>query len=349
MATAIVTNPRHALHDEREHVEQAARLQAVEQALAASELPADLLILAPQPANLAHILAVHDTRVIEIVRAAAARGGRWLDQDTYTTAGTLDAALLSAGAALRAVEAVLSGQASNAFAISRPPGHHATPGRSMGFCLFNNVAIAARHAQSLGAARVAIVDYDVHHGNGTQDCFYDDGTVFFCSTHASPLYPETGEVFEAGIEAGYGTTLNIPLPHGAGDRAFRLVYEELVEPALREFMPEMILVSAGYDGHWADPLGPLALSTAGYADLTRRLCALARELCGGRIVLVLEGGYEPAALSACVVAALRVLVGRPAGEDALGQSDVDEPRVDALVERIRRQHPAFQSLQLGWM
>lgn len=350
MPTAIVTNPRHATHDEAEHVEQAVRLAAIERALDASGLRADLLELTPQPASAAQILAVHEPRVVEVVRAAAARGGRWLDQDTYTTAGTLEAALHSAGAAIRAVEAVLSGQASNAFAITRPPGHHATPARSMGFCMFNNIAVAARHAMlALGVERVAIVDYDVHHGNGTQDCFYDDGQVFFCSTHASPLYPETGEISAAGLEGGYGTTLNIPLPHGAGNRAFRMVFEDLVEPALREFVPQLILVSAGYDSHWADPLGPLTLTTTGYADLTRRLMALANELCGGRIALVLEGGYDPQALSACVIASLRVLMGRPAGEDTLGPSGVDEPNVEMLVERIRRYHPAFQSLQMGWM
>ena len=350
MSTAIVTNPRHAAHDELEHVEQAARMEAIERALDASGLRASLLELTPTPASSAQILAVHEPRVIELVRAAAARGGRWLDDDTYTTAGTLDAALLSAGAAVRAVEAVVSGQASNAFALTRPPGHHATPARSMGFCMFNNIAIAARHATlALGVERVAIVDYDVHHGNGTQDCFYDDGQVLFCSTHASPLYPETGEIAESGLESGYGTTLNVPLPHGAGDRAFRLVFEELIEPALREFVPQLILVSAGYDSHWADPLGPLTLSTTGYADLTRQLKRLAGELCGERIALVLEGGYDPPALSACVLASLRVLMGQPAAADELGPSGMDEPNVEALVERIRRHHPAFQSLQMGWM
>ncbi|MBK9712621.1 MAG: histone deacetylase [Kouleothrix sp.] len=350
MPTAIVTNPRHALHDEHDHVEQAVRLEAIERAIDESGLRDDLVEIMPLPASAAQILAVHHPRVIEIVRAASARGGRWLDQDTYTTAGTLDAALLAAGAAVRAVEAVISGQVSNAFALVRPPGHHATSSQSMGFCLFNNIAIAARHATlALGVERVAIVDYDVHHGNGTQDCFYDDGQVLFCSTHASPLYPESGEIYESGLEAGYGTTLNIPLPHGAGDQALGMAFDELIAPALRDFMPELILVSAGYDGHWADPLGPLTLSTAGYTALTRRLVDLARDICGGRIVLVLEGGYDPAALSACVVASLRVLMEQPVGEDALGPSGMDEPNIETLVERIRKQHPAFQSLQLGWM
>lgn len=344
MTTAICISPNHAAHDEPSHVERAERLIAVTQALDASGLRADLLELAPGPASEAQIGAVHQQRMIEIIRRASARDGLWLSPDTYTTAGTWDAALASAGCALRAVEAVVGGQAANAFALVRPPGHHATPSHSMGFCMFNNIAVAARHAlDQMGVERVAIVDYDVHHGNGTQDCFYEDGRALFCSTHAWPLYPGTGAEYEVGAGAGYGATLNLPLPYGVGDAGFARLFEELVEPALRRFDPQLILVSAGYDAHWDDPLGPLALSVAGYAALTQRLVALAGECCDGRIALVLEGGYSLDALAACVVAALRVLMGRDPGPDLLGPSSAPEPDVSGLIARARQSHPIFQT------
>jgi acetoin utilization deacetylase AcuC-like enzyme len=341
MSTAIVTNPRHAAHDDPEHVEQAERLHAIMGAIERAGLLQDLLVLPPLPASESQILAAHHPRLLQLVERASSRGG-WIDQDTYVTTGSLEAAIMAAGAATRAVDAVVGGEASNAFALVRPPGHHATRLQPMGFCLFNNVAIAAHHAlDAYGLRRVAIVDHDVHHGNGTQDCFYDDGRVLFCSTHASPLYPETGEAHECGYESGYGTTFNIPLPHGAGDSAFARLYDDLLLPALRSFSPQLILVSAGYDGHWADPIGPHALSVAGYAALTRRLVALAEDVCDGRIVFVLEGGYHPEALGACVVAAVRILLGREAGADPFGPDDTPEPDISHLIERIRGGHPVF--------
>lgn len=344
MKTAITTNPRHTAHDEPRHVERAGRMQAITAALDASGLRPDLLEIEPRPASEPQIRAVHEPHMIEAIRGAAAQDGIWLDPDTYTTAGTWEAALLAAGGAVRAVEAVIAGQVSNAFALVRPPGHHATPSRSMGFCLFNNIAIAARHAlDTLGIERVAIVDYDVHHGNGTQDCFYDEGRVLYCSTHASPLYPGTGADREIGAGAGYGMTLNLPLPYGTGDDGFNRLCDGLLLPAIRRFDPRLILVSAGYDAHWDDPLGPLSLSVAGYAALTQRLVALAGELCDGRIVLVLEGGYSLDALGACVVAALRVLLGRDPGPDPLGPAGTREPDLSALIERVRRQHPLLQA------
>ena len=293
MTTAVSFNTQHEGHDEPSHVERKTRLQAIEAALDASGLRPDLLELPAEPASEAQILAVHSRRLLDMVRWTASQDDAWFGMDTYTTRDTWHAALMSAGAAIAAVDAVAAGRASNAFAFTRPPGHHATPGQPMGFCFFNNVAVAARHAlQNHGLGRLAIVDFDVHHGNGTQDCFYDDGTVLFCSTHASPLYPGTGSEGEAGIEDGYGATLNLPLPYRTGDMGFTQLFDQVLLPALRRFEPQMLLVSAGYDAHWDDPLGPLSLSIAGYAALTERLVALAGELCGGKIALVLEGGYS---------------------------------------------------------
>jgi acetoin utilization deacetylase AcuC-like enzyme len=345
MTTAIINNPLQAAHDEPSHVESAARMDAIMAALGTSGLRADLVELVPQPASEVQILAVHQRRMLEFVRAAAIRGPQWLGADTYIMPGSWEAARMAAGAAVTAVKAVLSGQASNAFALIRPPGHHATPSQPMGFCLLNNIAIAARHAlDALEVERVAIVDFDVHHGNGTQDCFYDDGRVFFCSTHASPLYPGTGAADDIGIEDGYGTTLNLPLPYQTGDAGFQLLYDQVVLPALRRFAPQLILVSAGYDAHWDDPLGPLSLSINGYTALTQRLVTLADELCGGKIVLVLEGGYSPMALAGGVLASLRVLLRRAPGDDPLGPASQAEPDISMLIRRVRDRHPIFQSL-----
>ncbi len=340
MSTAIAINPRHAAHDEPRHVEQASRLRAIIAALDSSGLRPSLVELPVRAATDVQLRAVHRERMVELVRWSANRASSWIDHDTYTTPATWDAATMAAGTAITVVDAVVGGSVRNAFALVRPPGHHATPGASMGFCLFNNIAVAARHAlDGLGVGRVAIVDYDVHHGNGTQDIFFADDRVLFCSTHASPLYPGTGAEREIGTGPGHGTTLNLPLPHGVGDAGFARVFDELIVPAIRRYRPDLILVSAGYDGHWADPLGPLTLSVAGYTALTARLVALAEDVCNGRIALVLEGGYNLKALAACVMASLHVLCRREPGPDPFGPSGEPEPDVSALIARLQHGHP----------
>lgn len=340
MTTALLRSNLHQQHDEPRHVEQAARLVAIERAIDAAGLNGQLVEITPRPAREAQIRAVHGARMIETLQYISYEGEAWLDSDTYVMLGSWDAAAMAAGAAIDAVDAVCSKQVNNAFALVRPPGHHATPSQSMGFCLLNNVAIAARYAiTQLGLERVAIVDYDVHHGNGTQDCFYADSQVLYCSSHAAPLYPGTGDMRETGLGTGVGTTLNMPLPYGTGDQGFEQVYSEAIIPALRRFKPQLLLVSAGFDAHWDDPLGPLALTVAGYAALTHTLKEAAAELCDGRIALVLEGGYSLRALSACAIAALRVLLGAQAQPDPLGEAPNAEPNITRLVEAIKHEHP----------
>ncbi|HMQ30678.1 MAG TPA: histone deacetylase [Chloroflexaceae bacterium] len=341
--TFIVNDTSFDAHDWHGHVEQAARLAAVRRAIAASGLRGELHVLTPKPAPDLALEAVHTPHLLRLVRQLASYGGGQFDSDTYVTAESWDVAALAAGGALGAVEAVVTGRARNSFALVRPPGHHATPGRAMGFCLINNVAVAARYARRhLGLERVAIVDYDVHHGNGTQDIFYDDPTVLFCSTHAAPFYPGTGGLGEMGdrVQAP-GATLNVPLPFGTGDRGYARVFAELIAPALRRFRPQLILVSAGYDAHWTDPLGPMVLSVSGYARLNQTLLALADELCGGRLVMVLEGGYNLDALGACVVASLRQLLGREPGPDPIGVIDSPEPlpEIERLIAALKERHP----------
>jgi acetoin utilization deacetylase AcuC-like enzyme len=224
--------------------------------------------------------------------------------------------MLAAGAAVAAVDAALDDRVTRSFVVSRPPGHHATPMRGMGFCFLNNVAIAAAHALSRGLERVAIVDWDVHHGNGTQDAFYDTESVLFVSTHQYPFYPGTGSAGETGRGKGEGYTINIPLSAGRHDDDYLRVFDEQLLPTVDRYRPELILISAGYDAHAHDPLGGMRLTESGFAALTARVTALAERHCDGRVVALLEGGYDPPALARSVAATLRILDGEtPAGYD----------------------------------
>ena len=304
----VVYDDTFLLHDHPGHPESAARLRAITERLA--EDPAlRALPASPAPdADPAVLRAVHTDRHILGVERAAHSGGGWLDGDTYCTARSYDVALRAAGAAMRATDLVMGGSARSAFGLVRPPGHHATPSQAMGFCLFNNAAVAARTAQRLhGAGRVAIVDIDVHHGNGTQDVFYEDPSVLYWSLHQWPLYPGTGPAGETGAGAGAGTTVNVPLPPGTDGSQWLDAFELRVAPALRAHRPDLLVVSAGYDAHAADPLAELRLSTETYTEVTARLAALAGELCDGRMVWVLEGGYDLDALAASVGASLEAM------------------------------------------
>jgi acetoin utilization deacetylase AcuC-like enzyme len=229
--------------------------------------------------------------------------------DTIISARSLDAALRATGAALNAVDAVFNKRAQNAFCIARPPGHHATPTKGMGFCIFNNIAIAARYAQrKYGVKRVLIADWDVHHGNGTQDIFYTDGTVFFFSTHQYPWYPGTGAADETGEGAGAGMTMNCPFPAGSGRREILGAFEQMLAPAAKKVKPELVLISAGFDSRIEDPLGNFLLTDADFADLTRVMLGIANESAGGRLVSVMEGGYNLTGLASAARSHVQALM-----------------------------------------
>jgi acetoin utilization deacetylase AcuC-like enzyme len=225
----------------------------------------------------------------------------------------------------------------SSFALIRPPGHHALPGHAKGFCLFNNVALAARHAQQRGLSRIMIVDFDVHHGNGTQEAFYSDPSVLFISTHQWGIYPGTGRADEVGAGAGRGYTVNVPLTAGAGDTTFGRIAADILWPAADRFQPELLLVSAGYDAHWRDPLAGLQLSCAGYHALAGQLAAIAKRHCGGKIVFVLEGGYDLPALSHGVANTIRGALGLPV-DDPLGPAPRPESEAGRILDQVRQLH-----------
>lgn len=341
MSTAYLIDDRFLLHDDFEHPENAQRLVAIQAALRESGLDQSLPRIPGRYATDDELTAVHHTRMLQHTQRMAMFGGGLLNPDTYLVPESWDAATFAAGTVARAAEAVVGGEAQNTFALVRPPGHHATPSTAMGFCLINNVAVAAHVARTkLGVERVAIVDWDTHHGNGTQDIFYDDGNVLFISSHTYPFYSGTGHWQEMGSGAGKGTTLNLPLPAGVGDETFARLYEDVVARAVRRFEPQLILVSAGYDCHWADPLAPMRMSIAGYTRLAKLVYDVADEVCGGRLVLALEGGYSLEALAGGVVAALQVLQGHPElAADPLGSQGEAAFDVDRFVAGIVRVHP----------
>ncbi len=301
MATALYTHGDSLRHlTPPGHPERAERMQAVANALAAPRFDALVRREAPQ-ATESEILRAHPASRLEAIRAnIPLTGFNPLDGDTFMSPGSFDAALRAVGGVGAAVDAVLAGEVTNAFVACRPPGHHAERDRPMGFCLFGNVAIAAKRALDLhGLHRVAIVDFDVHHGNGTQDILWDDPRVLFVSSHQWPLYPGTGRAEETGA---HGNVLNVPLRPGTDGAAMRAAYDTQVWPELEEFEPELILVSAGFDAHAADPLANLDWDEGDFAWLTRRLCGIAADHCAGRLVSALEGGYDLDALGASAAA-----------------------------------------------
>ncbi|MGE5146350.1 MAG: histone deacetylase family protein [Candidatus Eiseniibacteriota bacterium] len=306
MTTAVFSHMACLDHDPGQyHPECPARLSSVLDALNVEKMRALAWREAPM-IDPAVIELVHPAAYVDRVLAAIPPQGRTaLDPETLVSAGSREAALRAVGGVVAAVDAVMAAPGQRAFCAVRPPGHHAEPSRTMGFCLFNNVAVGARHAQKThGMKRVAVVDFDVHHGNGTQAMFEHDPTLFYASSHEYPLYPGTGGANERGM----GNILNVPLAPGSGSGKFRAAYERIVLPALDEFRPDFLLISAGFDAHRADPLSTLELTEDDFAWVTRALVAVARTHCGDRIVSTLEGGYDLEALAQSTVAHVRELM-----------------------------------------
>ncbi len=349
-AVCYVRDPAFLNHTLPRHPESRERLEAVAQLLDAERAWDGLERLPARAASRAELCAAHAPDYVDRLQRLSAAGGGMLTPDTYVTPASFEAASLAAGACAAAARAVLEGAdghgrpVERAIALVRPPGHHAFAGSGGGFCLFNNAAFAVKAAlgdvpgHPAAVERVAIVDWDVHHGNGTQDIFYADPRVLYLSTHQSPLYPYTGRVDETGSGAGRGATINVPLPAGTGDAGYACVFDEIVAPAARRFQPQLIVVSAGYDAHWRDPLAGMALSLAGYARLAEAVCALSDELCAGRVAVILEGGYDLDVLSYGVLNTLRALRGEGAAVDPIGPFPGRETPVDQAIHQVKRAH-----------
>jgi acetoin utilization deacetylase AcuC-like enzyme len=307
----LATDPACKKHDAgRGHPEQPGRYDAVHTAFKDTGLLEKCKVLGPRAVTREDLTLVHGARYLDLAEREIRAGESQLSTgDTNVGAHSWDAAMAAAGCALAAVEAVVKGEDKTAFCLVRPPGHHATPDRGMGFCIVNNVALAARHAQRrLGIGRVLIVDWDVHHGNGTQDTFYTDGSVFFFSTHQWPWYPGTGRAEETGEGEGKGSTLNCPLPAFSGRAEIFECLEKKLLPAMATFRPELILISAGFDSREGDPLGHFRLKDEDFADLTKLLRTLAEKTAQGRVVSLLEGGYNLPGLASAAAAHVRALM-----------------------------------------
>jgi acetoin utilization deacetylase AcuC-like enzyme len=331
----IVSSPDHFQHG---HPESPSRFQFL-------DLPgqwsfsADLLEIQAMPISEEIILGVHAASYIDSLRGAPP--GILDLGDTYSTGASFEAAKLACGGATQVVKAVCDGSASMGFALVRPPGHHATSSQAMGFCLINNIAVGARLAQQHAHEKVLILDIDVHHGNGTESIFFRDPSVMFISAHQWGIYPGSGAPQDIGRDEGAGTVCNIPLPSGVGDEGYQSLITEIVLPLARRFSPEIILVSCGFDAHWRDPLASLQLSLAGYNQLTRTIRELALEICEGKLVYVLEGGYDPRVVAHGAAAILHGMLSQEYPDDPFGPAPQREPPVESLIKQLKSIHSIF--------
>ena len=329
---------QHEIHD---HVEGKDRLTAIENALVKTQIKDKLELIQPRPATIEEIAAVHDRSYLQELKKEIESGGGWLDPDTYVSPGSWEAALYAAGGLMNAVDAVMTGKCSSAFALVRPPGHHAVHTHQMGFCLFNNIAVATRFAlRNFNIKRVMIIDFDVHHGNGTQEAFYADGQVLYCSTHEYPWYPFTGTADETGVKTGAGCNLNVPMEAGVGDEEYMRVFNEVILPVGERYQPDLIMISAGYDAHWMDSISNINLTTTGYARIMKVIRSIADDCCGGRIVCTLEGGYHRAALGYSVAATFEMLLRNDEIADPFGKPPATyTPReFDGYVNMLKSIH-----------
>ncbi len=339
MPTAFHTDLIYTQHTLDGHPEHAGRLTAIISRLQELKLMERLISIAGREATHAELRRAHTQQHLELLEKLTKLGRPvMIGADTYALPESYQIARLAAGGLLQVTDVILNGEANNGLAAIRPPGHHATEAGAMGFCLLNNVAIAARYAQDQhGLERIAIVDFDVHHGNGTQDIFYDDPSVFYISSHQSPLYPGTGHINETGRGDGRGTTLNIPVSSHTGDDSFHNLYQHIVIPALERFQPQLLFISAGFDAHWRDPLANLELSLTAYANISRQLKMAADSICAGRVIFVTEGGYDLDALSFGIANVAHSLLGDDTIHDPLGPSGHDVA-TDSLLQRLRSIH-----------
>ena len=341
MSSLLVYAPALA-HTRAYHPESHHRLAAVLPHLEKFGVLQDLTPVEPLTATLEQLMRTHSADLIEHIQQVSWSGGGFLDHgDTYATPESFRLARLAAGGCCEAVDGVMTGRAKNGIALVRPPGHHAGFNSVSGFCLLNNTAVAARHAQEVhGAKRVAIVDFDVHHGNGTQEIFYLDDSVLFVSTHlfAPFFYPGIGRSNEIGAGHGLGYTLNVPLPPYVGDEGYCRIMKELVLPKVAAFKPDLLLVSAGYDAHWQDPLAQGGLSLRGYARISRYLVEMANNMCNGRILFILEGGYELNVLNSGILNTVYALIGRDEIQDTIGPMPQQENDVTDLLSQLKARH-----------
>ena len=307
-STCLVYDDIFLSHETGAHPENRERVRRAYEALSGAPLAGELARLAPGPASREDLARVHDERYLDLLDGLPEGEYAALDPDTLVGPGSLDAARAAAGAVTTAVGAVTAGTFRSAFCMVRPPGHHALPGRAMGFCIFNNIAVGAASALEAGHERLAIIDFDVHHGNGTQEAFYSEGRVLFASLHQHPFYPGTGAAHETGSGAGEGKTLNIPLPAGSGEEIYLEALERSVLPAVESHAPSLILVSAGFDAHRADPIGGMRLESESFSKMTRLIADLADRCSGGKVVSVLEGGYNLDALAESITAHVAALM-----------------------------------------
>jgi acetoin utilization deacetylase AcuC-like enzyme len=337
--TGIVKHPVYLEHKtEIFHPENPARLQAIYSMLEEQDFEGALVPIEPRYAELEELLLVHDPYYVDRVLDSAEKTRVRFDPDTVTSPKTYKAAWMAAGGIMEAIRAVLAGEVANAFALIRPPGHHALKDRAMGFCIFNNLAIGARYAlKAHGLERVLIVDWDLHHGNGIQSIFYDDPQVLYFSLHRYPYFPWTGGAEEVGEGKGEGTTVNVPLEFGCSNADYANIFRNLLLPIARRYRPEIVLVAAGFDIHKDDPLRSMTVTEAGFARMTDLLMEMTRELCGGRLVLALEGGYNPEALKDSVAMVLWELAGRSKiNKDEMRQvEDAQSQNIVKTIDQVR--------------
>jgi acetoin utilization deacetylase AcuC-like enzyme len=334
MPLIIISSERFAEHQTPPGHPERPERAAVMNALAVRWRATGGEVVAPPAATREQLARIHDAAYLHRLSETSGQAVA-LDPDTYTSPESHEIALLAAGAAVDAVERVMGATHTAALAMVRPPGHHAERNKAMGFCLFNNVAVAAAHARAMGAGRVAIVDFDVHHGNGTQHTFERDSSVLYVSTHQYPYYPGTGAVDEIGIGDGAGFTVNVPLESGAVDADYRVAFDEIVLPVLRQFKPALILVSAGFDAHERDPLATMRLTAGAFGAMTMALRGVAEETCSGRIALVTEGGYDLQALAASLDETVKALAA-PLEERAWPEATLASGRGRTAVDRLKK-------------